>query len=349
MEHFYKRFDFRSDTVTVPTQVMREAMYKAEVGDDVLGEDPTIQRLERLAADKVGKEAALFVTSGTQGNLVAVLTHTKRGDEVILESEAHIYYYEVGGMAALGGVIPRLIEGEAGIITPEALKKALRGENIHFPSASLLCLENSHNRAGGAIWTPNQVKSVAEVAQERGLHVHVDGARLFNAAIAQNCEASDLVAPVDSVMFCLSKGLGAPVGSMLAGSAEFINRARKMRKMLGGGMRQAGILAAAGIVALESMTERLGDDHSLALKIGQALSDIPNVSVDLERLKTNIVLAEIDPAWGSAEELVQALEASGEILAADFGPQTVRFVTHKDVGEHDAAKLIETVKQIMEG
>ena len=348
VELLNKRFDFRSDTVTVPTQEMREAMYTAEVGDDVLGEDPTINHLERLAAKKVGKEAALFVTSGTQGNLVAILTHTKRGDEVLMESEAHIYYYEVGGMAALGGVIPRLIQGSAGIITPDALNEALRGENIHFPTPSLLCIENSHNRAGGTIWSPAQVEAVAAVARERGLQVHMDGARVFNAAIAQNCRVSELVAPVDSVMFCLSKGLGAPVGSILAGSAEFIERARKWRKMIGGGMRQAGILAAAGIVALESMIERLSDDHALALKIGTHLAGIPHIVVDLEQLKTNIVRVEVDPEWGTAEKLVQGLAAE-EILAAGSGPQTVRFVTHKDVGELDVAKLVDTVKRIMEG
>jgi len=348
MEHLHKRFDFRSDTVTVPTQEMREAMYKAEVGDDVLGEDPTMQALERLAAKKVGKEAALFVTSGTQGNLVAVLTHTKRGDEVLMESEAHIYYYEVGGMSALGGVIPRLIQGNGGVITPEALRHVLRGKNIHFPTPALLCLENSHNRAGGTIWSPEQVEAVAEAARERGLKVHMDGARVFNAAIAQNCTASALVASVDSVMFCLSKGLGAPVGSILAGSAEFIHRARKYRKMLGGGMRQAGVLAAAGIVALESMTERLADDHALALKIGQNLAGIAHLNINLEHLKTNIVLAEVDPVWGTAEMLIQALEKEG-VLAAGFGPQVVRFVTHKEVGELDAAKLVDTLKCIMAG
>lgn len=348
MDYINKRFDFRSDTVTVPTKEMREAMYTAEVGDDVLGEDPTIKHLERLAAEKVGKEAALFVTSGTQGNLVAVLTHTKRGDEVLMESEAHIYYYEVGGIAALGGVIPRLIQGNAGVITPDALRQALRGENIHFPTPTLICIENTHNRAGGTIWTPEQVEEVAVVARERGLQVHMDGARVFNAAIAQNCTVSALVAPVDSVMFCLSKGLGAPVGSILAGSAEFISRARKWRKMLGGGMRQAGVIAAAGVVALESMTERLVDDHTLAWKIGQAISVIPHLSVDLERLKTNIVIAEVDSAWGTAEKLIKALAAE-EILASDFGPQTVRFVTHKDVGKVDADKLVATAKHIIEG
>ncbi|OLN32269.1 Low-specificity L-threonine aldolase [Desulfosporosinus metallidurans] len=341
-----KKLDFRSDTVTMPTPEMREAMYRAEVGDDVVGEDPTIQNLEHLAAEKVGKEAALFVTSGTQGNLVAVLTHTKRGDEVLMESEAHIYYYEVGGMAALAGVIPRLIPGNAGVITPDALRKALRGENIHFPNPTLLCIENSHNRAGGTIWTPEQINDVAVAARERGLHVHMDGARLFNAAIAQNCHVSELAAPVDSVMFCLSKGLGAPVGSILAGSTEFIKRARKWRKMIGGGMRQAGILAAAGIVSLKSMTERLSDDHTLALEIGRALSSIQHLTVALDRLKTNIVLAEVDPAWGTAEKLVKAL-ATEEILASDFGPQTVRFVTHKDVGKVDADKLVDALKRLM--
>lgn len=341
-----KKFDFRSDTVTMPTPEMREAMYGAEVGDDVVGEDPTLQKLEHLAAEKVGKEAALFVTSGTQGNLVAVLTHTKRGDEVLMESEAHIYYYEVGGMAALAGVIPRLIPGNAGVITPDALRQALRGENIHFPNPTLLCIENSHNRAGGTIWTPEQIKDVAVAARERGLHVHMDGARLFNAAIAQNCDASELAAPVDSVMFCLSKGLGAPVGSILAGSTEFIKRARKWRKMIGGGMRQAGILAAAGIVSLESMTERLSDDHALALELGQSLSRIQHLTVDLERLQTNIVLVEVDPAWGTAEKLVKTLAAE-EILASDFGPQTVRFVTHKDVGKVDVEKLVDALKRLM--
>lgn len=348
MGHLAKRFDFRSDTVTVPTQEMREAMYRAEVGDDVLGEDPTIKHLEQLAAEKVGKEAALFVTSGTQGNLVAVLTHTKRGDEVLMESEAHIYYYEVGGIAALGGVIPRLIQGNAGVITPAALSEALRGEDIHFPMPSLLCIENTHNRAGGTIWTPEQVEAVAVVARGRGLQVHMDGARVFNAAIAQNCTVTELVAPVDSVMFCLSKGLGAPVGSILAGSAEFISRARKWRKMLGGGMRQAGVIAAAGVVALENMTERLEDDHTLARKIGQAISVIPHLSVDLVRLKTNIIITKVDSAWGTAEKLVDLLRAE-EILGASSGPQTVRFVTHKDVGELDATKLVETLKRVMEG
>ena len=338
--------DFRSDTVTWPTAAMREAMAQAEVGDDVYGEDPTLRRLEEVAAAKVGKEAALFVTSGTQGNLVSVLAHTQRGDEVLLESESHIYYYEVGGMSALAGVIPRLIRGEAGVIKPEALKQALRGENIHFPKPTLLCIENTHNRAGGTVWTPEQVQAIVEAAHSAGLKVHMDGARVFNAAVAQGLDVRDLTAPVDSVMFCLSKGLGAPVGSILAGSQEFVARARKWRKMVGGGMRQAGVLAAAGLVALESMVERLADDHALAKKIGQALAGMPGLHVALDRLQTNIVLVELDPAWGTAEKFLRLLKAQG-LLATDFGPQTVRLVVHKDVGEAEVEKLIRAVQNIM--
>lgn len=338
--------NFRSDTVTLPTAEMRAAMAQAEVGDDVYGEDPTVNRLEAIAAAKVGKEAALFVTSGTQGNLVSVLAHTRQGDEVLLEKESHIYYYEVGGMSAVGGLIPRLLESEGGIFSADAVRKALRGENIHFPRTSLLCLENTHNRAGGTYWTPAQVAEVSEGAKEAGLKVHVDGARIFNAAVAQGIDVKELTAPVDSVQFCLSKGLGAPVGSMVAGSREFIARARKWRKMLGGGMRQAGVLAAAGMIALEKMVDRLAEDHALARKIGQEIAEIPALSVDLARLQTNIVVVSVDPAWGTATELLGRLREHG-ILATDFGPQKVRCVTHEDVGAEDAQKLIQALKEIM--
>lgn len=339
--------DFRSDTVTVPTPEMREAMYRAEVGDDVLGEDPTLIKLEHLAAEKVGKEAALFVTSGTQGNLVAVLTHTQRGDEVLVEAESHIYYYEVGGISALGGVIPHPIPGKNGVITPEQLRAALRPANIHYPNPSLFCLENTHNRGGGAIWTPEEIQAVSAVAHNAGLKVHMDGARMFNSAVAQGREVKEFTAPIDSVNFCLSKGLGAPVGSILAGSRDFIDKARKWRKMLGGGMRQAGVLAAAGIVALEQMVERLAEDHALAHQIGEALAGVAGLQVRLEGLKTNIVLIDLDPEWGDSEKLLTAMKEEG-VLASDFGPHTVRFVTHKDVGEKDVNKLISAVKTIMQ-
>ncbi|MHB1653407.1 MAG: low-specificity L-threonine aldolase [Desulfitobacteriaceae bacterium] len=346
MDKLHGIHDFRSDTVTLPTPEMRRAMAEAEVGDDVYGEDPTLLKLERVAAERVGKEAALFVTSGTQGNLVAVLSHTQKGDEVVLEAESHIYYYEVGGMSVLGGVIPRTITGKAGVITPETLGQALRGENIHFPRTTLLCIENTHNRAGGTIWTPEQVKAIAKAGHEAGLKIHMDGARVFNAAVAQGVGVEELVGPVDSVMFCLSKGLSAPVGSILAGSKEFIVRARKWRKMLGGGMRQAGILAAAGLVALETMVERLAEDHALAKRIGEELAKVPYLMVDMERLQTNIVLAEIALEWGNSEKLLQGLREEG-VLANDFGPQTVRFVVHKDIGTQDAERLITALNKVM--
>jgi threonine aldolase len=239
---------------------MREAMNNAEVGDDVYQEDPTVNRLEELAAKKLGKEAALFVPSGTMGNLIAVLTHCQRGDEIILERDSHIYYYEVGGISAVAGVIPRLIAGDRGILNPQDIRGELRDENLHYPMTTLICLENTHNRAGGTIIPLKVTEEICQLAHQRNIAVHLDGARIFNAAIALDVEPALLTKDVESVMFCLSKGLSAPVGSILAGSKKFIKRARKDRKMLGGGMRQAGILAAAGIIAIENMVERLGED-----------------------------------------------------------------------------------------
>ena len=275
-KNFYKRkIDLRSDTITLPTDEMRKAMENAEVRDDVYQEDPTINRLEKLAATKVGKEAALFVPSGTMGNLIAVLAHCQRGEEVILGAESHICYYEVGGISAVAGVIPSTILGDSkGALTPQAVDKALREENIHYPETSLICLENTHNRAGGTIYPIQLTKEIYQLAHQRNIQVHLDGARIFNAAIALNLEPSVLAKEVDSVMFCLSKGLSAPVGSILDGSRKFIEKARKQRKMLGGGMRQAGILAAAGIIALEKMVERLRENHNNARILGEGLSNL---------------------------------------------------------------------------
>lgn len=246
--------DLRSDTVTQPTKEMRQAMVSAEVGDDVYGEDPTTRKLEVIAAEMIGKEDALFVTSGTMGNQVAAMTHLQRGDEVLLEAESHMFYYEVGGLALLSAAQTRTIPGNRGFMEPELIAQAIRADDLHFPRTGLLCLENTHNRAGGAVLTPKQMGLMAKVAQERGLPVHLDGARIFNAAIALGIDVRELTAPVDSVMFCLSKGLGAPVGSLLAGTKKFIAKARKHRKVLGGGLRQSGIIAAAGIIALEKLS-----------------------------------------------------------------------------------------------
>lgn len=335
--------DLRSDTVTVPTPRMREAMAAAEVGDDVYGEDPTVARLEALAATRMGKEAGLFCSSGTMANLVAVLTHTRRGEEVVLEEEAHIYYYEVGGMAALAGVQPRLVRGHRGVLDPDEVKKAIRPPNIHYPAPTLLCLENTHNRAGGTVTPRDVTAALAEVAHAHGLAVHLDGARIFNAALFLGVEPRALAESVDSVMFCLSKGLAAPVGSVLCGSREFIARARRYRKMLGGGMRQAGVVAAAGIVALETMVDRLGEDHAHARWLAEALVQEPWFRVDLDTVQTNIVLCYL--TRGDAFSFVRELAAAG-VKANANGPDRVRLVTHKDVSRADVEEAVEIMKEV---
>ncbi|MDR5694745.1 MAG: low-specificity L-threonine aldolase [Armatimonadota bacterium] len=332
--------DLRSDTVTQPTEEMREAMARAEVGDDVYGEDPTVNALEELAAQKVGKERALFVPSGTMGNLIAVLTHTQRGDEVLLEAESHIYYYEVGGLSAVAGTIPRLIQGDHGWISPEQLEAHIRPRDLHFPPPRLLCLENTHNRAGGRAFTPEQITRTCAVARRYGLKIHLDGARIFNASVALGVDARALTRDVDSVMFCLSKGLSAPVGSILAGEREFIERARKARKMLGGGMRQAGVLAACGIIALETMIPRLAEDHRRARMLATGLARIPGLSVDVEGVQTNIVLVEIEGPDGDAREVVQRLRSFG-ILVNAVGKRTIRLVTHRHITDEDVEKTLE--------
>lgn len=321
--------DLRSDTVTQPTDEMREAMAKAAVGDDVFGEDPTVNALEALAAEKVGKEAAVFVPSGTMGNLIAVMAHTQKGDAVVLEAEAHTYRFEVGSIAALGGVVPNPVAGVNGYITPDQLRSAVRGPNIHVPPARLLCLENTHNRSGGNAFSPQEMDAVCGVAKSLGLAVHLDGARLFNAAVAFDAPAADLTRGVDSVMFCVSKGLSAPVGSLVAGSQEFVARARRYRKMVGGGMRQAGIIAAAGIVALRTMIDRLAEDHAHARRLAEGLADISGLHVNLERVRTNMVLVEVKPPRTAADFSARLKEEG--VLALPVDPVTVRMVTHRHI------------------
>jgi len=341
-----KLIDLRSDTVTRPTQEMRRAMFEAEVGDDVYGEDPTVNRLERTAAAMLGKEAALFVPTGTQGNQVAILTHTRRGDEVIVEAESHVFYYEVAGIAALAGAQTRTVAGNRGAMEPAAVKAAIRTPNVHFPTTALVCVEQTHNRAGGCIVPMENIRAVAAVAHEAGIPVHMDGARVFNAAVALGLPVSEVVAPVDSVMFCLSKGLAAPVGSMLVGSAEFIARARRNRKLLGGGMRQAGVLAAAGLVALESMVNRLAEDHANAQTLAKGLLAIDGLTVDLETVQTNMVMFDVlDPRW-DGELLAGALSKAG-ILCGATGPRRVRLVTHKDVATSDIPEALERIAAVV--
>ncbi len=325
---------------------MREAMKNAEVGDDVYQEDPSVNQLERLAAKKVGKEVALFVPSGTMGNLIAVLTHCQKGEEVILEAESHMYYYEVGGISAVAGVIPRLITGDRGILNLKDIKEALREENIHYPKTTLICLENTHNRAGGTITSPKITEEICQLAHQSNILIHLDGARIFNAAIALNIEPDILAKDVDSVMFCLSKGLSAPVGSILAGSKEFIQKARKNRKLLGGGMRQAGILAAAGIIALEKMIERLEEDHKNAQILGEGLAKIEEIKVDLETVQTNMVYFDLQESDIDTYKFLPKL-AEYNILGSPRPPTKVRLVTHYGINREDIYTTIKAIKKII--
>lgn len=334
--------DLRSDTVTKPSPEMRRAMAEAEVGDDVYGEDPTVRELEETGAALVGQEAGLFVPSGTMGNQVAVLTHTRRGDEVFLEAESHIYYYEVGDIAALAGAQPRPIPGSRGRFTAADLRAAVREPNIHYPNPRLVCLENTHNRAGGAVWRPEEVDAVVEAAHELGLAIHLDGARLFNAAVALGLPAARLARGVDSVMFCLSKGLGAPVGSLLCGPAEWIERARKERKRLGGGMRQAGILAAAGLWALRHNVERLAEDHANARWLAEQLAQIRGLRVDPAEVETNMVMVGVP---GPAEAFSRALRQRG-VLANPSRPGTLRLVTHLDVDRAGCERAVQAFREV---
>jgi len=321
--------DLRSDTVTQPTEEMRAAMARAPVGDDVFGEDPSVNELEALAAEKMGKEAAVFVPSGTMGNLIAIMAHTQKGDAVILEAECHTYRFESGSISAVAGVVPNPVPGVNGYITPDQLRAAVRGPNIHIPPARLLTLENTHNRAGGTAFSPQEMDATCLAAKQLGLAVHLDGARIFNAAVALGVPVTELTRHVDSVMFCVSKALSAPVGSLLAGRRDFIDRARRFRKMVGGGMRQAGVIAAAGIVALNTMVDRLAEDHANARRLAEGLATIPGLAVNLERVRTNMVLVEVKPPLIAAEFSAR-LKREG-VLALPVDPATVRMVTHRHI------------------
>ena len=338
--------DLRSDTVTLPTEEMRRAMAEAEVGDDVYGEDPTIQELESLAAKILGKEAALFVPSGTMGNQVSVMTHTQRGDEVIMEAESHVYYYEVGAMAVLSGVQACPVPGKRGVMDPDDVRRAIRERgNIHFPRTSLVVLENTHNRGGGKVLPLDNVKAISDIAHSNGLSVHMDGARIFNAQVASGIPASEYAKYADSVMFCLSKGLCAPVGSMVVGSKDFIDRARKNRKMLGGGMRQAGILAVAGIIALTKMVDRLQEDHDNAKLLAVKLQEL-GYGVNPEEVETNMVVVDVTPTGKDVHTVEKELKTRG-VLANANSPKTLRLVTHYGITSDDAIKAVEVFADII--
>jgi threonine aldolase len=337
-----KVIDLRSDTVTKPTPAMRRAMAQADVGDDVFGEDPTVNRLQERAAELFGREAALFVPSGTMGNQIAIKVHTQPGDEVILEEASHIFNSEMAMMAAFSGVIPRPIPSERGWLRWEQIESAIRPNVYYYAQTRLICLENTHNFKGGSVYPLEWAREIIEKAHERGLKVHLDGARIFNAAVATGRSVKELTEGFDSVMFCLSKGLGAPVGSMLVGSAEFIEKARRVRKMLGGGMRQVGILAAAGLYALEHHIERLAEDHENAQILAQALREIPEVR--LEPVETNIIIFELTKT--PAEKLITELKKRN-ILALAIGPRRVRLVTHLDVSRADVLRAACALQEIL--
>jgi threonine aldolase len=321
--------DLRSDTVSWPTPEMRRAMAEAEVGDDVFDEDPTVNRLQMEAAHRLGKEAGLFVASGTMGNLTAVLAHCGRGDEVILGDKAHTFVYEAGGIAVLGGVHPHPLPVQPdGTLPLDQIRSAVRPDNIHMPVTRLIALENTQGTVGGIPLPKSYMDAVGKIADENGLMLHVDGARIFNAAAALRCDVAELVAAADSVTFCLSKGLCAPAGSVLVGSAAFIEKARRIRKLLGGGMRQVGVLAAAGLIALEKMTLRLEEDHHHARLLAEGLAEIPQIEINLTRAQTNMVFFNLrETARLTAPALAARLETHGIRIMA-MGARRFRAVTH---------------------
>ncbi len=343
--------DLRSDTLTLPTPEMREAMARAEVGDDVWEEDPTVKRLEALAAERLGKAAGLFVASGTMGNLISVVSQTRAGQEVVLDLDSHIFNYEVAGAAVVGNVQMRPVKTARGVLTPDQVREALRPANIHLPQSGLVCIENTHNRHGGTCCTPEEISAIAAVAHQASVPVHLDGARLFNAAVALKRPARDFVRDVDSVTFCVSKGLAAPVGSVVCGSSEVIARARRVRKMLGGGMRQAGVIAAAGIVALERMVDRLAEDHVNARALAEGLAELSGLTVDLASVQTNIVIFRVErggPAAASAAATAELVAgcAARKVKIHAIGPASIRCVTHKDIDAEDIGRTLDAFAEI---
>jgi len=338
-----KNLDFRSDTVTLPTPEMREASYRAKLGDDVYGDDPTVNELEALGAEMLGKEAGLFVTSGTQGNAVSILAHTQRGDEIILEERSHIYVNEVGGLAVMGSLMARTIKGDKGWMHPDDIRAAIRADNIHYPRTSLVCVENTHNTAGGIALTSKQMKSNWDVAKENDLGLHLDGARIFNASVALGVDVKELAQYADTIQICLSKGLSAPIGSIVVGPHDLVEKARKYRKMLGGGMRQAGIIAAPGIIALTKMVDRLAEDHRNAKTLARGLERL-GIKV-LNDVQTNLVYVDFSPIGWTAEDWNAACAKIG--WKSRGRGTTTRLVTHYGIEEEDILSFLEEMGRII--
>jgi threonine aldolase len=344
-----KPIDLRSDTVTLPTEEMLEAIRYAELGDDVYSEDPTVNQLEEMAAKKMGKEAAMLVPSGTMANLVSVLCNTKRGDSAILEADSHIYWYELGGISAIAGVLPLPIKGTLGVLDPLDIEAAIRPKGLHSARTTLVCIENTHNRAGGTIVTPSQIKAISAIAKKHRLRLYMDGARIFNAAVALKVDVQQFTRHVDNLMFCLSKGLSCPIGSLVVGTEEHIQKAQRTRKILGGGMRQAGVIAAPGIIALETMIDRLEDDHYNARLLAEGLSKMEGIKVDMKTVQTNMAMFDVDGLGVKADIFVKELKEHS-VLAGNMSKTRVRMVTHRGIKKEDIQKALtaieETIKEL---
>ena len=338
--------DLRSDTVTRPTQAMRQAMATAKVGDDVMGDDPTVKALERRTAEILSKPAAVYMPSGTMSNEIAIRSHTEPGDEIVLEATAHLYFFEAGAPAALSGVTCRLIEGRCGIFTAEQVQAALRPRNIHFPVTKLLCVENTHNSGGGTVWPMETLAQVTRTARQAGLKTHLDGARLWNAAVASGYSEAECAQHFDSISVCFSKGLGAPVGSALVGSEEFIQRARRFRKMFGGGMRQSGIIAAGALYALQNHRQRLAEDHSNAKRLAKRLAHLPGIQIDPAAVETNIVFFRLTSM--TAAELTAKLKERN-VLLSPFSSHVIRAVTHLEIASEQIDAALEVFGEILAG
>jgi threonine aldolase len=338
------RIDLRSDTVTRPTPAMRAAMAAAEVGDDVFSEDPTVNRLQERVADFFGKEGALFVPSGTMSNQIAIRTHTQPGDELICEATSHVYIWEAGGPAVLSGVTCRTYPGDYGVLEVSQLEGTIRPDNEHYVRTRLVCLENTHNRGGGRVYPIEKVRAIGAWARANGLLMHLDGARLWNAIIGTGISGAEWAQTFDSISVCFSKGMGAPVGSALVGGKDFIARARRIRKLFGGGMRQAGVIAAGALYALDHHLERLAEDHRNAQVLAQAIADTPGLRLNPPRVETNLVWFEADPALGSAKEIAARLQEKG-ILVSSMGARVLRACTHLDVSAEKCLRTAETIRK----
>ena len=337
--------DLRSDTVTRPSPGMREAIYKAEVGDDVFGDDPTVIKLENIVADLLGKPKALFVPSGTMANQLCLRSQTEPGDEVILEKYSHIFNYEVGSASALSGLQLHPLVGTKGVITVEQIEEVIRPDNIHIPKTALICLENTHNRAGGTVFPLDEIEKIYELAKRNNIKIHLDGARLWNAVIATGIPLHKWSKYFDSVSVCLSKGLGAPIGSVIAGGEDFIKKARRNRKMYGGGMRQVGIIAAAGIYAIENNFNRMIEDHRNARLLAEKLSQIKGMQIDLQSVQTNIVVINIEKSKKDVSQVIEQLKNKG-VLVVPFWKNKIRAVTHLDVDRNDILEAVEKFTEV---